>query len=272
MKTNSTWRLHGVRALNRNVFLRWYVRVGAQLSANQLFQPFWRPPSARCCCLEEVGVCWTMNGGRTPPEGCESPVQGPCQPSHRWHHYRKSWQRSDPQPASQQPLDRYKWRTSACLAPRAAKMAAPKGNGQKRESRHRRLLSLPRFSTIRHDQSGDESSTGHEGPARTGTLRRIFPYLRSMSEPGTGSGPARTAVRKVGSDAAQQASSISSFISSFSQRISRVLRDEPQTEGAESGRTFSFHQGRHETRILNCDTVPVKRSRMPRLIRRQNRK
>ncbi|XP_030258880.1 ras GTPase-activating protein nGAP isoform X2 [Sparus aurata] len=55
-----------------------------------------------------------------------------------------------------------------------------------------------------------------------------------MSEPGTGSGPARTAVRKVGSDAAQRASSISSFISSFSQRISRVLRDEPQTEGAES--------------------------------------
>lgn len=216
-------------------------------------------------------MCWTMNGGRTPPEGCESPVQGPCQASHRWHHYRKSWQRSDPQPSPEQPLDRYKWRTSACLAPRAAKMAAPKGNGQNRESLHRRLLSLPRFSTVRHDQSGDESSTGHEGPARTGTLRRIFPYFRSMSEPGTGSGPARTAVRKVGSDAAQRASSISSFISSFSQRISRVLRDEPQTEGAESGRTFSFHQGRHETRILNCDTVPVKQSQMPRLIRRQNR-
>lgn len=197
------------------------------------------PPSAHSCCLEEVAVCWTMNGNRASPEGREGPVQVPCQASYCWNHHRKPWQRSDPQPAPQQPLDRYVWRTSACLAPRAAKMAAPKGRGQIREPVHLRLLSLPSLSTIPNDDSGDQSSKGHQGQTRPGSLRRIIPYLRSMSEPGTGSGPGRTAVRKVGSEAERRAPSISSFLTSFSRRISRVLRDEP--EGGESGRRENIH-------------------------------
>ncbi len=181
-------------------------------------------------------MCWTMSERRAPPEGCESPVQGPCQASYRWHHYRKPWQRSDPQPAPEQPLDRYKWRTSACLAPRAAKMATPKGKEQNTEPLHLRLLSLPRFNPVPNDRSGDQSSAGHEGQMRPSSLRRIFPYLRSMSEPGTGSSPGRTAVRKVGSDAERRAPSVSNFLTSFTRRISRVLRDQPETEGGESGR------------------------------------
>ncbi|XP_018534493.1 ras GTPase-activating protein nGAP isoform X3 [Lates calcarifer] len=167
-----------------------------------------------------------MSGSVAPPEGCEGPVQGPRQTSYRWQHYRKPWQRSDPQPAPKQLLDRYKWRTSARLAPRASKMSpTPEGGGHGAEPLHLRLLSLPRFSTVRDHQA-------HEGPARPGSLRRIF--FRSMSEPGTGGGPERAALRKVGSDAERRAPSVSSFIQSFSRRISRVLRDEPETEGAES--------------------------------------
>lgn len=183
-------------------------------------------------------MCRTMSGSRTPPEGCEAPDQGSCQASRRWHQHRKPWRRSDAQPAAEQPLDRYKWRTSACLAPRAVKMAAPQGKGQNREARHLRLLSLPRFNTVPDDRSRDQSSTGQEGRTRPGSLRRIFPYLRSVSEPGTGGGSARTAVRKVGSNAERRRPSIGSFLTSFSRRISRVLGDEPETEGGESGRRF----------------------------------
>uniref|UniRef100_UPI0037E81712 ras GTPase-activating protein nGAP isoform X3 n=1 Tax=Semicossyphus pulcher TaxID=241346 RepID=UPI0037E81712 len=165
-----------------------------------------------------------MSGSRTLPEGCQGPVQGPCQASYRWHHYRKHWQRSDPQPAAEQPLDRYKWGTSACLASKAAKMAAPEGKGHNKEPRHLRLLSLPRFHTV------PESSPGHEGEPRTRSLRRIFPYFRSMSEPGTGSDPGRTG----GDDTGRIAPSVSSFLTSFSRRVSRALRDEPETEAGES--------------------------------------
>ncbi|XP_076601564.1 ras GTPase-activating protein nGAP isoform X3 [Chaetodon auriga] len=175
-----------------------------------------------------------MNGSRTPPEGCESPVQGSCQASHRWHHYRKPWRRSDTRPVPEQPLDRYKWRTSACLAPKAGKMAAPKGRGQNREARHLWLFSLPRFNPASYDQSEDQSSTGQDGPTRPGALHRVFPYLRSMSEPSTGSGSGRMAVRKVGSNAERRTSSISSFLTSFSRRISRVLGDQPEADGGES--------------------------------------
>lgn len=233
------------------------VCVGAQLSANQLFLPFWRPPSARCCCLEEVSVCWTMSGSRTPPEGCEGPVQGPCQASYRWHHYRKPWQRSDPHPAPEQPLDRYKWRTSACLAPRAAKMATPQGKGQSRERPHLQMLSLPRFNT--NDRGGDQSSAGQEGQTRPSSLRRIFPYLRSMSEPGTGSDPGRTAVRKVGSDAERRTPSVSSFITSFSRRISRVLRDQPETEEGESGRRDNIYLVLLSVHVMSvCHVIGLK--------------
>lgn len=164
-------------------------------------------------------MCWTMSGCRPLPEGCEDPIQGPRQASRRWHRYRKSWQRSDPQPAPEQPLDRYRWRTSACLAAR--------------EPLHLRMFSLPRFNTAQDDRAGDQAQ---EGLTRPGSLRRIFPYFRSMSEPGASSGPGRTAVRKVGSDAERRTPSISSFLSSFSRRISRVLRDGPEPEGGESGR------------------------------------
>lgn len=183
----------------------------------------------------------TMSGSRTPPEGCEDPVQGSRPTSHRWHQYRKPWRRSDGEPAPEQPLDRYKWRTSACLAPRAVKMAAPKAKGQNREARHLRLLSLPRFNAVPDDCSGDQSSAGQEGRPRPGSLRRIFPYFRSMSEPGTGGGSGRTPVRKVGSDAERRRPSISGFLTSFSRRIGRVLRDEPETEGGQSGRRENFY-------------------------------
>ncbi|XP_041804426.1 ras GTPase-activating protein nGAP isoform X2 [Chelmon rostratus] len=175
-----------------------------------------------------------MSGSRTPPEGCEDPVQGSRPTLHRWHQYRKPWRRSDGEPAPEQPLDRYKWRTSACLAPRAVKMAAPKAKGQNREARHLRLLSLPRSSAVPDDCSGDQSTAGQEGRPRPGSLRRIFPYFRSMSEPGTGGGSGRTPVRKVGSDAERRRPSISGFLTSFSRRIGRVLRDEPETEGGQS--------------------------------------
>ncbi|XP_040911612.1 ras GTPase-activating protein nGAP isoform X4 [Toxotes jaculatrix] len=172
-----------------------------------------------------------MSGSNTHPEGIEGPVQAPCQALYRWHHYRKPWQRSDPQPASEQPLDRYEWRTSARLAQRAAKMSPPEGKGHSTEPLHLRLLSLPRFSTVPDNRSRDRSQ---EGPSRPGSLRRIFPYLRSMSEPGTGNGPEKTALRKVGSDADRQPPSVSGFFSSFSRRISRILRDEPEAGGGES--------------------------------------
>ncbi|XP_044075622.1 ras GTPase-activating protein nGAP isoform X3 [Siniperca chuatsi] len=172
-----------------------------------------------------------MSGSKTPPEGCEGPVQSPCKAPSRWHHYRRPWQRTDPRPAPEQPLDRYRWRTSACLAPRAAKMAAPRGKGQNTEPLHLRLLSLPRFNTAPNDRSRNQPSTGYEGQTRTGSLPRIFPYFRSLSEPGTGSDPGRTAIRKVGSDAERRAPSVSSFLTSFSRRISRVLRDQPEPEG-----------------------------------------
>ncbi|XP_056247401.1 ras GTPase-activating protein nGAP isoform X3 [Seriola aureovittata] len=173
-----------------------------------------------------------MSGSSVPPAGSEGPVQGPCQASYRWHHYRKPWRRSDPQPGPEQLLDRYKWRTSARLAPRAAKQSPPEGKGHSAEPLHLRLLSLPRLSTA---AAPDRSRVrAHEGQARTGSLRRIFPYLRSMSEPGAGDDPERPALRKVGSDAERRTSSVSSFIHSFSRRISRVLRDEPETDAGES--------------------------------------
>lgn len=179
----------------------------------------------------------TMSGSRSPPDGCEGPVQSPRQASYHWHHYRKPWQRSDPRQAPQQPLDRYKWRTSAHLA--TAKTDAPEGKGYDAEPLQ--PLSLPRFDVAPHDRSGDGPSAGlQEGQTRIGSLRRIFPYFRSTSEPGTGSGPERTAVRKGGSER-RAPSSVSGFFTSVSRRISRVLRDQPEPE--ESGRRDHVHLG-----------------------------
>nr|XP_020513879.1 uncharacterized protein LOC110002593 isoform X1 [Labrus bergylta] len=153
-----------------------------------------------------------MSGSRPPPDG----RQGSCEASYRWHHYRKRWQQSDPQQAPERPLDRYRWRTSACLASGAAKMAAPEGKGHDREAPRLRLLGLQRSSPA------PESTSGHEEQSRTMSLRRIFPYFRSVSEPGAGG------------ESGRRAPSVSSFITSFSRRISRVLRDEAETEAGES--------------------------------------
>ncbi|XP_063742355.1 ras GTPase-activating protein nGAP isoform X3 [Eleginops maclovinus] len=126
---------------------------------------------------------------RSPPEGPHKAA------SYRWN-LRRPGQRPATPPAPQQSLDRYQWRTSAHLAP--AQTAAPQGKG------HRRMLSLPRFTTR------------HESPPRQNQdqgRRRTLPYLRSASEPGAD----RKSQRPV-----------SSFLSSVSRRISRIL-------GAEAG-------------------------------------
>ncbi|XP_034743249.1 ras GTPase-activating protein nGAP [Etheostoma cragini] len=167
------------------------------------------PPPHR---LGEVLVSWTMSAHRSPPEGCEDPVQSPCPAPPRWHRYRKPWHRAAPPPAPEQPLDRYKWRTSAHLA--GAGTASPDP-----ESRPRRMLSLPRFSNPQRDLSGD-------GQARSGSPRRLVPFLRSVSEPGTGRGAEeRTAGRR--------APSLSSVLNAVSRRIGRVLRDQPETPESE---------------------------------------
>ena len=153
---------------------------------------------------------------RGPSEGCKGPVQGPCRASYRWHHYRKPWWRSDPQP--EQLLGRYKWRTSARLAPGAANTSPPQVKGQSVRPLHLRLVSLPGFGSV----------------MRPGSLRGTLPFLRSVSEPGTGDSPERTVLRKAGSAADRRAPVVSSFIRSFSPRIG--IRDDPETDGGESGR------------------------------------
>lgn len=155
---------------------------------------------------------WNMSGGRNPPEGSEALVLGPCEASYSWHHHRKRWRTPDPLPPPQQPLDRYKWRTAACLAPRGGRMASSEGL-------HPRLLSLPRFFSV------PESTSNPEDQPRSRSLRGGRPYTRSVSEPGGGEGGGR-------------APSISSFITALSRRISRVLAQEPAA--GESGRRENF--------------------------------
>lgn len=175
-------------------------------------------------------VCayWTMSGSGAPPEASEGPVLGRA--SYHRRHHRKHWLRANTRPPPQQPLDRYKWRTSARLAPWPAERPPTEGA----EPAHLRVFSLPRLATPpnRTDGSGDQSQE------RPGPLRRIF--LRSLSEPGAGNGAEKVALSKVGSDAEQRAPPFSSFISSLSRRISRALRDEArdeaQAEGGQSGR------------------------------------
>lgn len=144
-------------------------------------------------------------------QGSDGRVRASCQDSCRWFHHRRSWQRSRLHPSAQQPLDQYEWTTSVRLVPALANVAAPKGGGQTRDWRW-----LHRSSTIPADW------------ARADSGRRIFPYLRSTSEPT----PASTGGGEVGSDIGCRAST-SSLFSSMSQKISRVLLDRP---GPESGR------------------------------------
>ncbi|XP_078121269.1 ras GTPase-activating protein nGAP isoform X1 [Sander vitreus] len=153
-----------------------------------------------------------MSARRSPPEGCEGPVQSPHHALYHWPRYRKPWRRSDlPPQAPEQPLDRYKWRTSAHLA-------GAEGKGHDTERLLPRLLSLPRFSGAERDFSRDRQA--------------MFPYLRSLSEPGTGRGPGeRTAGRKMGSE--RRAPSVGRFLNAVSRRIGRVLRDQPETPASD---------------------------------------
>lgn len=175
-----------------------------------------------------------MNDSRGSPEGHEGPDQGPCQPLYCWHRHKKPWRSSQPWLTPQQPLDRYKWRTSTCLSLRET---APKGNGRTREPIHLQLLSHMRCGAIQNRRRREPSPTGHQGQTPTrpdpGSLRRILPYLRSVSEPGTGRRMAEDGEEET--DTGHRAPTVSSLFTMFSRRISRVLRDEP--EGAESGRT-----------------------------------
>lgn len=179
-------------------------------------------------------MCWSMSGSSAAPVGRGGPAQN------HWHHYRRPWRRPDPQPGPEPPLDRYEWKTSARPAHGAAKMSPPEGKGHSAaEPRHLRMLSLPRLGAGTREPREPQEPRSHEGQARSSSLRRIFPYLRSMSEPGAGPDPERPALRKAGSDAERRTPSVSSFIHSFSRRISRVLRDRPEAEAAESGRRRS---------------------------------
>lgn len=167
-------------------------------------QLFSRPPSASCC-LEEACDYWTMSASGAVLEGSETLVRGPHQASYRWH-YRKNWRSTNPQP-----LDRYKWNTCA-----------------------------PHHLQQLHTGSQDQPQAPSQ--VKLGSLRRILPYLRSVSEPGASSNDhERRALRQAGSDAVERASSISSFISSLSRRISRVLRDSAEdAEDGEPGRTVQL--------------------------------
>lgn len=142
-----------------------------------------------------------MSAGHTPPQARRA--------SRHWQRYRKH----------EQPLDGYEWTTSARLT------GSPKGKGHSVESLYQRLLSFQRFNPAPNHQGAQEPST----ETRTGSLRRILPYLRSLSEPGTGTGggPERVGLRKVGSDTERHAPSIGGILTSFSRRISRVLGDPP---------------------------------------------
>lgn len=176
-------------------------------------------------------MCATMNDSRGSPEGQEGPEQGPRQPVYRWHHHRKPRRSSQPRLTPRPLLDRYKWRTSTCPPLRET---APKGSERIREPIYMQLLSHLRFSVVHHRHGREGSPTGHQGQTRPGSLRRILPYLRSLSEPGTGSGQ-----REAEPDTGHPTPTVGGLFTSFSRRISNVLRDEP--EGAESGRTQNVH-------------------------------
>ncbi|XP_030581501.1 ras GTPase-activating protein nGAP isoform X2 [Archocentrus centrarchus] len=153
-----------------------------------------------------------MSGSNAHTQGGEGSLQGIL---YHWHFYRRPWRRTSAPPASEQPLDRYKWRTSARLVARSAGTSAPEGKEPTMEPSHRRLLSLPRFGTLPNPKKQS---------AEPGALQRIF--LRSMSEPGAENDAVRAPLRKVELDADRRAPSVSTFINSLSRRISRVLREE----------------------------------------------
>ncbi|KAM4556050.1 ras GTPase-activating protein nGAP isoform 1-T1 [Fundulus diaphanus] len=147
-----------------------------------------------------------MSGSGSPPAGPEAPAPPAAT---RWHHYRRPWKVLEVQPGPEQPLDRYQWRTS---------------QDQNPERPH--LFGLLKTSTLPRPRRQNRN----QDPNKQGSLRRIVPFFRSVSEPGAGGGAERA-----GSDAERRAPSVSSFISTLSRRISRVLREEPQPESDVKG-------------------------------------
>ncbi|XP_071389039.1 uncharacterized protein, partial [Centroberyx affinis] len=135
--------------------------------------------------------------------GGEWPAGGEASPR-----YRKPWQRADSQHAPRRPLDRYEWRTSARLTP-GADETADQGAGGRREP-----LGPPGVSA-EHGGRG-----GRGGP---GSLRRLIPFLRSLSEPGTGGGSDRPPLRKAESDAERSGPWAGGRLTSWSRRIGRAL-------------------------------------------------
>uniref|UniRef100_A0A3Q2PCG1 Uncharacterized protein n=1 Tax=Fundulus heteroclitus TaxID=8078 RepID=A0A3Q2PCG1_FUNHE len=146
-----------------------------------------------------------MSGSGSPPAGPEAPAPPAAT---RWHHYRRARKALEVQPGPDQPLDRYQWRTS---------------QDQNPERPH--LLGLLKTSTLPRPRRQNRN----QDPNKQGSLRRIVPFFRSVSEPGAGG------AERAGSDAERRAPSVSSFISSLSRRIGRVLREEPQPESDVKG-------------------------------------
>lgn len=144
---------------------------------------------------ERKCTCWTMHGCRSSPQD--------------------------------QPLDRYQWTTSAHFTAKLTKMAIAKHRRQSMKPFHLQLLRITSSSTNR-------PLSGCEGQGRPSCLRRIFPYFRSMSEPGSGSG------LRVD----HQADSISSFSTSFTRRFSRVSME---STGGHFGRTDRLTFTSHPT-------------------------
>lgn len=164
-----------------------------------------------------------MSGSGSPPEG----LQGPVQPSPpRWRRYRKPWRVFEPQPGPEQPLDRYQWSTN---------------EDQNLELPH--LFGLLKTSTLPRRQNQNQEH---------GSLRRIIPFFRSMSEPGATGGSDGPPVQKAGSVAERRTPSISSFMRTLSRRLSRVLRDEPEPESGRRMQPLYVH-------VWLCDD-PTERS------------
>ncbi|XP_062336611.1 ras GTPase-activating protein nGAP isoform X2 [Osmerus eperlanus] len=155
--------------------------------------------------------------------------------SHHWHHWGGPWKRPYSQSAAEQPLDGYVWRTSAPLTPGKlpSKVAISEGKGQVAEPAHLSVLSLPRRVTSSIvPVPAEQSDTWRQGRwEKARPLRGLIPFHRSLSEPGAHCRSEKTALRKVGSDAAQNGHFVSGLFSSVSRRLGRILsiRDESES-------------------------------------------
>lgn len=139
-------------------------------------------------------------------ECCETLAQGPYQVSSQWHHQKNDWRSTN-----SQPLDRYEWNTSTPAY----------------------LRQLSTLTNLTHRSCDQPRGPSQVKPR---SLRRVLPYFRSISEPGTGrNNNERKSLGKASREAVARASSFRIFISSLSRGISRILRHEADDE--EPGRT-----------------------------------